>query len=277
MQDPSSSGSDAPGSGTESRVARLGDMLVHARWSRRTYPFPHLVVEQVFVDAVYRQIVAAFLETLPGRPRDKRDTQRMTYHGENFDAYIMPFTPSLHGALSVFISKAWVDLLARATGVNVTNDVNGALHCHATGSRDGFIHKDLSSCWFVDNPRADGVNVSDNAVCNYRTGKTSAAGTVARERVRAVAMIFYLGNALWSVGDGGETGLYRSRHDAVGRPAATVPPVNNSMLVFECTPRSYHSFINNRRNPRSSIALWLHQPKADAVAKWGEHSIVYVK
>jgi hypothetical protein len=161
--------------------------------------------------------------------------------------------------------------------VRATADINGALHYHETGSKDGFIHQDFSACWFVNRPRADGINVTDSSLCDYRTGAVSGPGVLPRERVRAVAMLYYLNNPPWASGDGGETGLYRSREDAIDRPAATIPPLNNSMLIFECSPRSFHSFRSNRRNPRSSIVMWLHTTTEVAAAKWGRGSILHVK
>jgi len=97
------------------------------------------------------------------------------------------------------------------------------------------------------------------------------------ETIRAVAAIFYLDNPPWSPGDGGTTGLYRNASDPVDQPAAVVPPLNNSMLAFECTPFSYHGFVSNRRHPRNSVVLWLHRSRQDVVRRWGEHAIVGYK
>lgn len=257
--------------------APLADLLAHSKWSYANDPFPHIRVEQVFIDSTYSQLLAAFRETYSRSNAGRPEAERLVYLKGNFDAYLMPFKPSLSGPLSLFVSRAWVDLLSKVTGVSATRDVNGALHCHPTGSKDGFIHKDFSSCWFVDKPRPDGINVANNEICNYRTGAVSIPGTVAQERVRAVAMIYYINNPPWSPGDGGETGLYRTDHDPIHQPAVAIPPINNTMLIFECSPHSRHSFISNLRNPRSSIVMWLHRTKPDTVAKWGENSIVYVK
>lgn len=257
--------------------ARLNELLARSKWTYRTAPFPHIWVRQVFIAPAYERLAGAFREALTRRTTDAAGNPRFAHAGSALDAYVMPFRPSLAGPLSLFVSRPWVALLAAATAVKVTSDLNGALHYHARNSRDGFIHKDFSACWFADNPRPDGINVTDNKICNYRTGETFVAGATAQERVRAVAMLFYLNNAPWSPGDGGETGLYCGADGPVGRPAASIPPINNSMLIFECSPYSYHSFISNRRHPRSSVALWLHRSKADAVAQWGARSIVYVK
>ena len=257
--------------------ASLAGLLANSKWSYGNDPFPYILVERVFIDSVYSQILAAFRETYSRSDSGQPKAGRLVFHKGNFDAYLMPFKPSLSGPLSLFVSRAWVDLLSEVTGVSATRDVNGALHCHPIGSKDGFIHKDFSSCWFVDKPRPDGINVADNEICSYRTGETSIVGAVAQERVRAVAMIYYLNNAPWAPGDGGETGLYRTDHDPIHQPAVAIPPINNTMLIFECSPHSRHSFISNLRNPRSNIVMWLHRTKPDTVAKWGEDSIVYVK
>lgn len=258
---------------TGSQMRRL---TAGSRWRYRHYPFPHIHVEDVFVPSVYEQLVAEFRGVLASGA-DRSGSARLAYYGAKFDGHILSFRPSLRGPLAIFASRAWLALLAHATGVEVTADINGALHHHAKGSRSGFVHKDYSACWFIDRPRPDGVNISHNALCDYRSGKTTVAGAIPRERVRAVAMIYYLNNAPWRKGDGGETGLYLSADDDVGRPAATVPPVNNSMLVFECSPRSNHSFISNRCNARNSVAMWLHSTQERAIGRWGADSILHVR
>lgn len=260
-------------SGAGPQMRRL---LAPSRWSYRDHPFAHIHVEDVFTTSAYEQLTAEFRGVL-ANGSDRAGSARLAYYGAKFDGHILPFRSGLRGPLAIFASRAWVELLARAAGVDATADVNGALHHHAKDSRNGFVHQDFSACWFIDRPRADGVNISDNALCDYRTGKTTVAGAVARERVRAVAMIYYLNNAPWVEGDGGETGLYRSASDDVEQPAATIPPVNNSMVVFECSPHSHHSFISNQRNARNSVALWLHRTKESAVAQWGGQSILYVR
>jgi Rps23 Pro-64 3,4-dihydroxylase Tpa1-like proline 4-hydroxylase len=87
-------------------------------------------------------------------------------------------------------------------------------------------------------------------------------------------MLFYLGNPPWKPGDGGETGLYASGTDPVHAPAVAVPPRNNSLLAFACTPFSYHSFLSNRRTVRRTVSVVLHQRRADVVARWGAGAII---
>jgi Rps23 Pro-64 3,4-dihydroxylase Tpa1-like proline 4-hydroxylase len=93
------------------------------------------------------------------------------------------------------------------------------------------------------------------------------------ERTRAVTMIFFLNNTDWREGDGGECGLYASREGNL-EPEARIAPINNSILVFECTPHSLHRFLANHAAPRDSVILWLHRQKELAVERWGERAIV---
>ena len=143
----------------------------------------------------------------------------------------------------------------------------------AVGSLNGWIHNDLNPVWFADIADADGIVIPRQALCSYCEG-AGPAEVRRREAVRSVAVIYYLNNAAWQSGDGGETGLYRRIQDAIAHPVARVPPVNNSLVAFECTPSSYHTFLTNVRHPRNSVVLWLHVEKGTAVARWGESALV---
>jgi len=146
------------------------------------------------------------------------------------------------------------------------------LHHHDVGSLSGAPHNDLNPGWFVDERSPSGVTVADPSVCSYTTGRTKDRRPVV-ERIRSVALIYYLANPEVYTG-GGETGLYERGTDPVQRPALAVPPVNNSLVAFECTPYSFHSFITNPNVERNCLVMWLHRPKEAVVRRWGSHSIV---
>lgn len=189
-----------------------------------------------------------------------------------YDAYIRSFSPAIDGPLSFFVSRGWHALLASVADVCVTNDVSGALHHHEPHSRDGTIHNDLNPGWFAASAAcADGINCASSAVCDYKHGEPRAPGVQPVERIRAVAMIYFLNNAPWREGNGGECALYAHRGSAA---VETVPPVSNSLLAFECTPYSYHRFLANRTETRDSVVLWLHRKREHVVERWGERSIV---
>jgi hypothetical protein len=88
--------------------------------------------------------------------------------------------------------------------------------------------------------------------------------------VRGAVVIFFLANdTQWLPGDGGETGLYTRPDRPVGVPDTSWPPENNSLISFECTPRSFHGFISNTRSPRTSIIMWVHRTCEEAVGLFG--------
>jgi Rps23 Pro-64 3,4-dihydroxylase Tpa1-like proline 4-hydroxylase len=116
--------------------------------------------------------------------------------------------------------------------------------------------------------------MSDPRVVAYAGGDALVPDVTPAHAVRAIAVLYFLHNGPWRPGDGGEMGLYASTSDPIDQPAVAVPPVDNSIVLFECTPHSLHGFIHNRRVPRSSMIMWVHRPRPDVVAQWSARSIV---
>ena len=90
-----------------------------------------------------------------------------------------------------------------------------------------------------------------------------------------MSLLFYLANPDWQPGDGGETGLFADIATAHRGATTAVPPINNSLVFFECTPRTWHAFISNRGKPRNSVVMWLHRRKNEVLERWGDESIEY--
>jgi hypothetical protein len=220
-------------------------------------------------------MVAQFQELLQRGLSETHVSGKFARNIKGYDAYALSFSPALDGPLAIFVSREWHDMLARLLGIEATGDINGGFHHHLPGSGSGRPHNDLNPGWFVDSPRTDGINVSNYEKCDYNSGQIYKPGLKARETVRAAALLFYLNNPSWRQGDGGETGLYLDAGQAVDQPSEAPPPVDNSLLLFECTPHSYHAFLQNHRNPRNSLIMWLHRTKAEVERRWGGGSIVY--
>jgi hypothetical protein len=250
-------------------VAALAPMLSARRWLHRVDPFPHFLAHDVFSAPVYGALEQEFMRNLHPEGADSSASHfARTIRG--YDATALHFHPRLTGPLRVFASRGFRDLLSAAVGVEVTRHVSGGLHHHAPGSAPGLIHTDLNPAWFVEYESADGMIVVDHKAVRYVTGEIRRPGVQPRGFIRAIAVLYYLANPPWRPGEGGETGLYDSSDAALDRPVATVPPINNSMIVFEVTPQSYHAFLTNRRSPRNCVAMWLHRPRPDVIRQWGE-------
>jgi LPS sulfotransferase NodH len=238
--------------------------LSPVRWWRSSRPFPHARAWPVFRPEVYASLVGAF--------REYEDAGRFTRGIPGYDVTAMPVTRENAGPFEVFTSRPWHDLLARMFDVDATGEVNISLHHHAVGSLSGSPHNDLNPGWFVPGDPKGEIVVHSPRVCDYRTGATKTAEQSV-ERVRAIAVIYHLGNPEVPT-SGGDTGLYRGTSDPVDRPLVMAPPVNNSLIAFECTPFSYHAFLTNRNNERNCLVMWLHRSKEDVVDMYGEASIV---
>jgi 2OG-Fe(II) oxygenase superfamily len=248
-------------------VARsLAPLMNGNRWIYSTRPFPHVVAYDVFKPDVYAKLASAFEEALAatnGRPY----LEAHGIHGCTIDRDIAEqFYP--------LVTREWHDLLSAILGIEATGHVAVGLHHHRIGSQNGFPHNDLNPGWFVGEPAEDEVTV-DGSDIEYTSGALlTPTRRPAIETVRAAAMLYYICNPPWRRGDGGATGLYRSGSDDIADPVISLPPLNNSMLLFECTPHSFHGFMSNRRSVRNSIVMWLHQTKAQVSMTWGEDAVV---
>lgn len=249
----------------------LASVVGSRRWLKRNDPFPHIVVRDVFTNEFHSELEAAWAKIL--EPGLDAPGQRLSHMGW-YDSYGLSFSQDETLPFRIFVSRPWHDLLARAAGVRATGHVNAGIHHHATGSAHGFVHNDLNPAWFAETESSEGIHVARQELVSYTTGEILHPGSTRVRYVRSLAVLYFLGNAPWSPGDGGELGLYRYHDDRPGSPEVAVPPLNNSLVIFECTPYSFHGFISNRANPRTSVIAWLHQSERDVAERWGLDALV---
>lgn len=254
---------------TETPLPRwFTDLLAHRRWIRRTRPFSHVYVREVFTTGFYERLATEYDRVRAEQP------ELFGSVAQDYGASGANLVALRDGPMEIFLSRAWHDLIAGVAGVSdITGDVEGSVHHHAPGSTRGWPHNDLAPAWFPATPPAEhAVGLPDPAI-DLKTGKR-ADGVEARELVRAVAVLFYLGNPDWRPDAGGETGLYSAVGPGTPQPAVYVPPLNNSMIVFEVTPRSWHTFAGGNTTVRNSVVMWLHRPREQAERRWGGTGIV---
>jgi hypothetical protein len=259
---------EAPPAEPAPREWNLDELLASRRWIQRNRPFPHVYARDVFTAEFYQSLHEEFERIERHHPEVFQRTMK------GYDASGASISRFREGPLGVFVSREWNDLIARVAGVRTTGDVNAALHHHDPGSASGWPHNDLNPSWFAGPPpQPDEVRLENSDGVGVITGEHSP-GLELREVIRGVSLLFYLGNPEWEPGDGGETGLFTDVATAGRGPAVAVPPINNSMVFFECTPRTWHTFIGNRK-PRNAVVMWLHRPKDEAVQRWGDENIEY--
>ena len=233
-------------------------------------PFKHLIARDVFVQPFYERLVRAFQEVLDRGLSDKVDEHKFSRNMNNYDAYgiAIPEEPPFN----VFCSQEIHDLIENLFEIKATGDIAGSLHTHKVGGKNGFIHNDLNPAKFPKR-KANDHRAFYNPAAYDQGGR--AQGPQEQTVMRAISVIYYLNNGNWQYGDGGETGLYSSLDQDPYYPTVQVPPLNNLMMAFECTPYSYHAFISNRARPRNSIIFWLHADYDETVQRWGKENFVW--
>ncbi|WP_051406751.1 2OG-Fe(II) oxygenase [Nocardia sp. CNY236] len=243
----------------------FADLFAHRRWVRRSRPFPHVYARDVFVPTFYHRLTAEWERVR----RDRSDSAVGGIAGVDR----VPLSALRDGPLAIFSAREWHDLIAGLGGVEATGDIEGSVCRHGPETPPEPTHNDLAPAWFPGpSPGPGDIRLPDDSV-DTRTGER-APGIDARQSVRAVAVEFYLGNSEWEPGDGGETGLYDHRADATSQSAAIhIPPVNNSLVVFEVTPRSWHAFAGANTKERTCVTLWVHRSRTDAAQRWGGDTI----
>jgi hypothetical protein len=250
-------------------VIELDAVLASRSWLRGAHPFPHVMCRDVFTAEFHVALSTQIQVLLDCGLSELPDPARLSRNLPGYDAYAIGFHQAeAEAPTSLFTSAVWRDLICGLFGVERTPYVFAGAHHHAIGGASGFIHNDLNPVWF---PLAEPgqMQTPDGARCSYKTG----AGTLSADKkvqvVRSIAVLYFLLNDGWQPGDGGEIGLYDSAHASIERPAVRCPPINNSLVAFECTPHSYHTYLANRHRPRTSIIMWMHRSTADAAARYG--------
>lgn len=229
-------------------------------------PFPHLVVDDVFTPEIYAQIIAHFTEVMKRGLSEEKDYTRfhpfLDLTGKySYDGYV--YAPRLgeNPVLDLFFSVAWNALFSSSFGQPTGWCTSLAYHFHPPGNRTGFVHNDLASKRFSEVDRLKTGII-------YRDRPEPGDIPTFKEK-RIIALIYYLGNAPWRPGDGGETGLYIRKDDP--SPVALIEPKNNRLLAFQISPNSYHAFQQNV-TPRSSIVQWFHVDEAWVNSRYALHA-----
>jgi hypothetical protein len=239
------------------------------KWWVYQTPYRHYRANNVLDSASYQALSASFMNILDNTEGRGNGPVQMRKSNERYDARMLGITDRLAPQFQPFFGDEWLSSLARMVKLPVVPRYDGGLHSSPPGSRDGWIHTDLCSGWF-DEGRPEQSILPSRSKVDYFSGTPKTPDAKPVEYVRACTMIFYLCNDGWTQGDGGETGLYASSKLSAHAPHDLLPPINNSLLVFECSPHSFHRFVSNPGRTRNSIILWLHSTVDKAESMWGD-------
>ena len=232
----------------------LANLIANRRWVRHTVPFAHITARDVFTAEFYEDL-AGQLSDLIGKGLMEVPTPGcFSRNMKGYDAYGVGLPATTTGPLALFLSKPWRDMMCGLYEVEPTPYLFAGAHHHSEGGRSGFIHNDFNPVWFESTDR-DELRTPDASACDFRTGEGPIALCRKVMTVRAVVVIYFLLNDHWQPGAGGETGLYSTSDADIDQPVRRCPPVNNSIVAFECTPASFHAFLANPGLARTSI-IW---------------------
>jgi hypothetical protein len=233
----------------------------------RRLPFKHMVIPDLFETSVLERLKRNFSERTQA-PNVQRSRTK------NYDAEMLTLVDDDRCLFSPFLDFEWLRLVSRALSIDPCFEVSGALHSHPVGSRSGWVHNDYNPGWFARSARDGEVYLSTSSACEYKTGNTPPSSPRPICRMRYLTLIYYLNNPPWNPGMGGETGIYLSKRQSIDEAEIFVPPHENTLLVFECTPHSWHTFRTSNFQ-RNSLTLWLHREFEQAKREWPHHEPVY--
>lgn len=253
---------------------RLIDFIKNRRWERHSDPFNYVYAQGVFFDDFYKKLEDEF-RAIADRGLDEKPTVQPKFSRSmsGYDAYGAGMNETTTGEMTLFLSPEWHDMMAALFNVRGTGYINAGMHYHTVGSESGFIHNDLNPVWFPTIEGSGRIRHANHGICSYKTGAGPLGPDQKIEVVRGVVMIFYLNNGDWREGYGGETGFYTDHLAPVTEWVKKIPPYDNSLIMYECTPHTWHTFLTNTKKPRSSIIMWIHRPLEEAQELFGDKNL----
>lgn len=220
-----------------------------------SFPFNYAVVEQVFDKGTSQALSIAFQSLIQtGKHIGKvGEVGDLVYDAINV-------TPTISQILSTPIqqlaSQEIKSFVASIFDIVLDENLIIGMHQHRPPSKPGWAHTDFAVVSFPNTPpnhnglrlfsSEHGVNYSDDS----RDRQPNSIKTA-----RSIACIYYVGNAKWNAGMGGETGVFLADGKTL---FATVPPRNNSLFLFEISPVSYHAYMGSQTHFRNSYIWWYH-------------------
>lgn len=241
-------------------------------WTEYRHPFAHIHATDVFPLETYERLSEGFASVVEHTFTGAANVPKMTKTNPNYDALVLGMSAPFCDHFAPIFTCESKDVVAQLFNLPLTTRVDGALHHVPRGSRSGWLHTDLCSGWFPCAPQPDvdqELVFPDRSQCDYFSGASRKQGVQVEEYVRAASMIYYLNNDGWVEGDGGETELYSTSRSNIG-PRKTIVPRNNTLILFECTPHSFHRLLANPGRQRNSIVVWFHTTLEFAQSRWGE-------
>jgi hypothetical protein len=237
-----------------------------------TQPFHHVIIDDIFVDSYYKNVVSLFdrfLENGLVEDYNHLDNLNNLCKVRWYDAYSQNISPMVDVS-RIWFSKEWHEFIS-SFFPEIEFDKNKILEIqhHLPNSPAGYVHNDWDVAYFYNDPLPNDMNVWFYN-CGYRAG-CQQEGENEVKSFRAVAMIYYFNtDERWDE-DGGDTGLFESHVDK--SLFAKIKPINNRLAMYEMTPYSWHAFMKSGKFTRTALHSWFHQSQPSAQSRFPNHDL----
>lgn len=258
-----------------SRLERAHENAINSADEKRfNSPFPHIIIDHFLNEPWRSAIVAAFRTRLNKGVSETHDPHTFSRSPNAKGSLGATYIHDAYGHIlelneprfSLFYSQVLRNFIQQRVSNELGPYVHGSFHHHKEESLSGHVHSDYALVNFLKSQMLNGLHpfTALGGTLMSRGQRVNVPNVV--QVARSVALIYYFGNPEWRAGDGGETGLWEQNS---GQPKIKVEPIDNRLLVFEVSPKSYHAFISNRRGERNTIILWYHSDPKWMESKYG--------
>lgn len=227
-------------------------------------PYRFGVIYNFFKPDIYEQLTVAYRKWM----ENARPLGAVGEHDLYYGALCA--TPSeqdmLSGVQQVLISKQLQAYLCGfflppSQAHHVNQFIILGAHQHNPPTETSWVHADFNIVSFVEKKVANEncLMMWEPTDCNYTEDSLNDQPNTVKV-ARYIACIYYLDNAPWQLGDGGETGIYNGFEKDLPL-AGKIAPINNCLFFFEITPFSFHCAQGCTRQ-RNSLIWWYHTSPA---------------
>lgn len=216
-------------------------------------PFKYYILRDVFNESIYKSIVKNCILSTINTPVYADVEGSATQYTARLQSIL---NNSMGHGCDFFTSSIWQNFNAEIFNLILTKYIALSFHVHDAPGKKGWIHADFNVCSFSRIPDGADYQLTDIDYC-------SDADDGFVKVMRSAAFLYYFNNHsdFINAGDGG-TDIF----DHNKKLCRTVNATNNSLLCFEVTPESYHSFAGSTYQ-RSALVGWLHSTPVKAIHK----------
>ncbi len=212
-------------------------------------PYEHVVLDNFFTDSFYKEICNFFDSVFKKGFSEVHDNEKFAPFLDvayPYDGYVKAIHPFEHKVADFFYSNTWNLYLTKIFNRPTSTVITPAFHFHFPNDKTGWVHNDYTKKGFSS------TRVLYNGIIPHaRYGSTQKIDIT---ETRAIAVVYYFGGSV-DKPVGGGTGLYE--YVKSKDPVKVVEPLDNRILAFSVSPKSYHAFQTNTAD-RKSIVMWLH-------------------